>query len=109
MTQYIVVRADLPIGMIAAQVAHAAGSGSERHPPDVHVVVLQVPDVEGLGRIHSHLCAEGIPNTLVVESDPPYQSQPMSIGLELVRERESVRRVLSSLALLGKEASLKAA
>ena len=102
------MRADLPIGMIAAQTAHAAGAGSERHPPNVHVVVLAVPDAAGLRSLHSQLSAAGIPNTLVVESDHPYQSQPMSIGCELVRERGSVRRVLSSLPLLGKAAQLAA-
>ena len=109
MTQYIVVRADLPIGMIAAQVAHAAGAGSERHPPDVHVIVLAVANEEELRLISQRLLDSEIAQTLVVESDAPYTEQAMSLGCELVCDREPLRRILSSLPLLGKEASLKAA
>jgi hypothetical protein len=100
LTQYIVVRNDLPFGMIAAQVAHAAGAGSERHPPDVHVVVLSVPSEAKLRQTYCRLVGAQLDPTLVVESDRPYTLQAMSIGLELTRDRRSVRRVLSSLPLL---------
>lgn len=89
--------------MIAAQVAHAAGSGSERHPPNVHVVVLAVPSEEALRQIHSQLVDARLDPTLVVESDPPHTQQAMSIGLELTRDRRSVNRVLSSLPLLRRQ------
>jgi hypothetical protein len=86
--------------MIAAQVAHAAGAGSERHPPDVHVVVLSVPSEERLRQVHARLLDAQLDPTLVVETDHPYSRQAMSIGLELTRDRRSVNRVLSSLPLL---------
>ncbi len=86
--------------MIAAQVAHAAGSGSERHPPGVHVVVLSVPSEAALRLVSRRLLESEIAQTLIEEVDPPYRQQAMSIGLELVRDRRSVNQVLSSLPLL---------
>lgn len=86
--------------MVAAQVAHAAGSGSERHPPEVHVVVLAVPDEDALRDISARLLDAEIAQTLVTEVDEPYAQQAMSIGLELLRDRAAVSRILSSLPLL---------
>lgn len=88
--------------MIAAQVAHAAGSGSERHSPEVHVVVLSVPSERLLRQTYCRLVDVGLDPTLVVESDRPYSLQAMSIGLELVRDRTLVNQALSSLPLLRK-------
>lgn len=86
--------------MIAAQVAHAAGSGSERHPPDVHVVVLSVANEEELRLVSQRLLDFEIAQTLVVESDAPYSGQGMAIGCELVSNRKPLQRCLSSLPLL---------
>ena len=88
--------------MIAAQVAHAAGAGSERHPPEVHVVVLSVPSEKALRQTYCRLVNAEVPATLVQETDPPYTFQAMSIGLELVRDRRLVNQALSSLPLLRK-------
>ena len=100
MTQYIIVRADLPIGMIAAQVAHAAGAGSERHPPEVHVVVLSVRSEAELLSASARLVSAEIAQTLVVEVDHPYEGQAMAVGCELLRDRRTIRQCLSSLPLL---------
>lgn len=86
--------------MIAAQVAHAAGAGSERHPPEAHVVVLAARDETHLRSISQRLLEMEVAQTLVQEVDPPYNGQAMSIGLELVRDRRSVNQALSSLPLL---------
>lgn len=102
-TQYIVVRADLPLGMIAAQVAHAAGHGSERHPPETHVVVLQVPNEKALLKISERLVRAEVAQTLIIETDLPYNGQAMAIGCELVRDRSAAQSCLSSLPLLREE------
>ena len=86
--------------MIAAQIAHAAGEGSERHPQGVHVVVLSVPSEAELRVVSARLLAQESAQTLVVETDEPYRGQAMAIGCELVRDREPLRRALSSLPLL---------
>lgn len=96
------------MGMIAAQVAHAAGS-IEKHPAEMHVVVLQVSHEAELYKVSTALSDAGIGSTLVVETDPPYSGQGMAIGCHPVRDRAQIRRVLSSLPLLGKELSLAAA
>ena len=86
--------------MIAAQVAHAAGSGSERHPPEVHVVVLAVQSEAALLAVSARLVEAEVAQTLVVEVDSPYEEQAMAIGCELLRDRRTIRRCLSSLPLL---------
>lgn len=100
LTQYIIVRKDLPLGTIAAQVAHAAGSSSDRHPEGTYVVVLAAESEDHLQRIGERISEAGIQNTPVFEVDPPYANSLMAIGLNLVRDRSAVRSVLSSLPLL---------
>ena len=105
LTQYIITRRDLPLGTIAAQVAHAAGSGSERHPDGTYVVVLSADTEESLRRVAAALHENDVAHTEVCESDAPYAGQLMAIGLELVRDRSLARKVLSCLPLLRTEAS----
>lgn len=93
--------------MVAAQVAHAAGSGSERHPPEVHVVVLSVQTEEELLAVSARLVDAEVAQTLVTEVDAPYSGQAMAIGCELVRSRAPLRAVLSSLPLLREQVSLQ--
>lgn len=94
--------------MIAAQVAHAAGSAG-KHPPETHVVVLQVGTESELLRISRKLRDLQVEHEVIIESDDPHTGCAMSLGCALVRDREPLRRALSSLPLLGKELSLKAA
>lgn len=98
-TQYIVVRQDLPRGVIAAQVAHAAGAGSGRHPPNTYVVVLSVPTETHLRNVYRELENRDIPATLVEESDLPYEGQATAIGIDLIRDRTELRKVVSNLPL----------
>lgn len=99
-TQYIIVRSDLSRGIIAAQVAHAAGSGSTQHPPNTFVVVLAARSEEHLRSIHRKLELRDIDCTLIEETDPPFEGVAMSIGMGLVKDRTRVRKVVSNLPLL---------
>lgn len=99
---YLIVRADLPSGVVVAQVAHAAGQGSDRHPPGVYVVVLEVPDEPALAEIHEKLDSAGVAHTPIVEVDAPWSGQLMAIGCEMSRDRGPCRRVLSNLPLCGR-------
>lgn len=94
------VRRDLPFGPMVAQVAHAAGSGSDRHPEGTYVVVLGVDSEGALLDVCARLSAAGVRHTQVVESEGDLAGQCTAIGLELVRDRAPARRVLSSLPLL---------
>lgn len=96
----MIVRKDLPLGHLAAQVAHAAGSGSTRHPPETHVVVLAAREEAELRQVSERLRVHGAEHTLIVESDGEFAGQAMSIGVELVTDRAAVRRAVSSLPLL---------
>lgn len=91
----MIVRKDLPLGVMAAQVAHAAGSQA-RHPPEAHVVVLAVDSESSLRALAGRLPGA----YLVVESDPPYADQAMAIGCPLVIDRTAIRKEVSSLPLL---------
>lgn len=103
LTHYIIARADLPRGLQAAQVAHAAG---ESAPPDLphgtHVVVLESLPTDLAGLAHT-LAREGIPHVPIIESDPPYEHQLVAIGVSPLVERKALKRFLSRLPLLGKE------
>jgi hypothetical protein len=98
-TQYIITRADLPKGFLAAQVAHAAGSYG-RHPEGTYVVVLGVEDQAALEALGSELERSGVGITRVHEPDAPWNGQLTAIGCELVTDRATVRKVVSSIPLL---------
>jgi hypothetical protein len=84
LTHYVVVRRDLPLGFLAAQVVHAAG------------------ELELL-ELASRLSAAGVSHRLIREPDPPWLGQATAIGLEPVADRAPLRALLRGLLLLGKE------
>lgn len=99
---YIIVRADLPVGLQIAQTVHAAGESATPKPePGTHAVALHARDEAHLREIAARLTAAGIGHHLVEEcdDDDDYPGQLMSIGLHPTTERERVAKVLSSLPL----------
>lgn len=98
---YAVVRADLPIGTIAAQLVHAAGESSfDNLPAGTFAIVLAVPDIKGLVAVKRDLDEAGIPHKLICEPDAPHNGAPMAIGLTPTQDRRTIRRVLGRLPLL---------
>ncbi|MHC4507740.1 MAG: peptidyl-tRNA hydrolase [Planctomycetota bacterium] len=98
-THYIVVRPDLPRGLLAAQVTHAAGESSTGNlNPGTYAVVLQA-DAQALLELEQLLRDQCVPHRAIRESDPPYEGALMAIGLEPCRRKE-VERHVSSLPLL---------
>lgn len=97
---YIVVRDDLPVGLLAAQVCHAAGeSAALRSPPNVcHAVVLSASKQE-LDKLDTVLRWEKIPFRAVFENDPPYENELLAIGIAPCTE--GLGRWLRHLPLLG--------
>jgi len=64
-SHYVIVRRDLPRGLLAAQVVHAAGESSPGGIPEgTHAVVLAADD---LGPVRDRLVAEGLPHVEVAE------------------------------------------
>lgn len=96
----MVVRADLPRGIQAANLVHAAGESSPGGLAEgTLAVVLTVPDEASIKALACKLERERVRHVRVVEPDAPYHGALMALGLAPV-PREEVRRHLSSLPLL---------
>lgn len=87
---YIFVRKDLPLGVLAAMVTHAAGESaahSSIHYDESRVeegttaIVLEAYDEAHLRRIRDFIGKEGFDYDSIVESSAPYENQLMAIGL----------------------------
>lgn len=106
LTHYVIVRRDLPIGILAAMVCHAAGESGAMYE-HLHnerfrgatAVVLEVANENGLLKVIRRLNKHQILHIVVRESDPPYDGQWMAIGLVPV-EREKVEHILREYQLL---------
>lgn len=93
------MRPDLPRGVLAAQVCHAAGESSTGDlGRGTFAVVLQA-DKAALISLEQYLQGVGIKHKAIRESDEPYTGDIMAIGLAPA-PREEVRRHLSSYPLL---------
>lgn len=80
---YVVVRPDLPLGLLCAQVVHAAGeSAALRAPPDGCHAVVVTASVEEIQRLARVLPKKGIRVRLIVENTPPYEGAVMALGVE---------------------------
>jgi hypothetical protein len=102
LTHYVVVRDDLPTGFLAAQVVHAAGESSPGNlDPGTNAVVLAATTAE-LDELERRLALAGIAHVAIREPDPPWDGALCAIGLVPVADRAVVRRLLSSLPLLGR-------
>jgi len=96
----MIVRRDLPLGAIVAQVAHAAGNSSPGNlPAHTIVVVLGVPDEPRLEAVAKRLTLAGVEFVRVVEDTPPYSRQLIALGCKPGR-KEVIGRWLSGLPLL---------
>ena len=97
----MIVRSDLPRGVLAAQLVHAAGESS---PGDLeegtHAYVLSVPDEMSLKEVSARLSRACVPHILITEPNAPYHGQAMAIGLQPTQRKEDLRKHLSSLPLL---------
>lgn len=101
LTHYVIVRADLPRGVLAAQVVHAAGESSPGNlPPDTTAVVLAVDDEAGLELLQASLGDAGIAHRAIREPDAPWDGALMAIGLLPLSDRGRVRPYLRRLPLL---------
>jgi len=98
---YVIVRADLPLGVLGAQIVHAAGESSDRVPSGTHAVCLSVPDEEALVRIEERLDRYDVPHVAIREPDAPYHGALMTIGIPPMVRTTNLRRAVSRLPLLG--------
>lgn len=95
----MIVRRDLPLGVVAAMIVHAAGESSSGNlAPNTHAVVLCVEDEQSLLALSDRLAAAGCVHVTVREPDPPYAGAAMALGLP-PQDRASLRPHLKRLAL----------
>lgn len=101
LTHYCLVREDLPVGAIGAQLVHAAGHSSPGELPDGTIaVVLAAKGVGHLEHLERKLVRLEIPHQSIREPDAPWNGELMAIGITPVDDRELVKPVTSGLRLL---------
>jgi len=95
----VVVREDLPLGVLAAHVAHAAGESGPA-PPGSIAVVLGVTNEAELLAIDARLTTRGVPHVLIREDAGPFSDQATAIGVVPTTDRKAINKALSSLPLV---------
>ena len=95
---YCIVRSDLTISTIAAQLIHAAG---ESNPKGIrcYSVALRADNLE---EIEQKLKDASIPHIAIREVDPPYNNELLAIGICPINRSKSkdLRRIVSCLSLI---------
>lgn len=94
------VRTDLPRGLQAAQLIHAAGYSSPGQlPAGTYAVALAARDELELHRLSRDLARAGLPHHLVIEQDAPYTGQAVALGIAPM-DRAPLRPLLRRFPLL---------
>lgn len=106
LAHFIIVRRDLPLGIIAAMVTHAAGESAVLYKSPMGVpfngctaVVLEVKNEKELDDVIMRLFDANISHIRVRESSPPYLGATMAIGV-VPLERELMGDTLAHLQVL---------
>ena len=95
-----IVRADLPRGVLAAQLIHAAGESARGAvPAGTRAVALAARDDAQLEALARRLAFEGVDHLLIREPDPPWCGAAMALGLP-PRPRDPPLQALRRLPLL---------
>lgn len=98
---YCIVRRDLPLGVISAQLVHAAGESVIGWvPPKTHAVVLAAKDEAHLAKIERQLRRRDILHTAIREPDEPWEGALMAIGISPLTDRKVLRPITGKLKLL---------
>jgi hypothetical protein len=108
LVHYVFVRSDLPVGVIAAMTAHAAGTSAriESAFPGVQslynakAIILNANSEADLISIWKFLTMNNIVHQAFVENGGPYIGQLMSIGLKPISDNSQEAKKLSSYGLL---------
>lgn len=127
LTHYVIVRRDLPVGVLLAMVAHAAGesfyqlrpdsSGSEHrtfspgvgssplprgstfNPAETIAIVLGARNEGRLARAARALAAAGVPFVEIRETDGAFAGQVMAIGV-VPGEKETIGPIVNEFHML---------
>jgi hypothetical protein len=104
----VIVRSDVPTGVQAAMIVHAAGDsaqlpGAHRAAPPCIAVALAA-DPDELAALVRALLAEDLPHVLVREPDEPWRDALMAIGV-VPMPRARAKRLLAHLRTVGGKAT----
>lgn len=112
LTHYIIVRRDLPLGVLAAMVCHAAGESGATYErkegwryddstafSGATAVILEAKDEKHLRQISAYLDEVEIAYKTVHESGGEYSGQLMALGLIPI-EREAIAEKLREFQTL---------
>jgi hypothetical protein len=83
---YVIVRSDVPAGVQAAQIIHAAGESGPAEPTTFAVALHARP--EQLLLLEVALLQAGVRFVAIREPDPPWDGALMAIGIHPVRKHE---------------------
>lgn len=99
---YCIVRRDLPLGVLAAMLVHAAGESAALYqdPYDGRfrgsvAVVLEAKDEADLIESSQHLRTTGVQLVEIHENSGPYQGQLMAIGL-VPGDRDTLSQIMAN-------------
>jgi peptidyl-tRNA hydrolase len=95
----VIVRDDLPKGVLAAHILHAAGESGPA-PPGSIAVALAVPNEAELLRRAAKLDARGVAYVLIRENAGPFDGQVTAIGIPPTSDRTAIRKATSDLPLV---------
>lgn len=102
---YIIVRRDLPLGVLASQIVHAAGESVASYETGAcefygaTAVILEVKDEAKLLDVMYLLRDNGIQHVRINEDSLPYNGALMAIGV-IPQERGKVGQLLKDLQTL---------
>ena len=97
---YCVVRNDVPLGVLAAQLLHAAGESSPGNLPSGTIAVaLSAEDEIELLRVEQRLLKYDIPHVSIREPDAPFYGELMAIGIK-PGLKSQLRKHFSNLKLI---------
>ena len=100
----MIVRRDVPWGVQAAMIVHAAGESAGGLEAGTHAVALHASPGE-LAALEQALAERGVPHAAIREPDPPWCGALMAIGLMPGRDPRG-RRLVAHLRLVrGKDES----
>jgi len=100
LAHYCITRADLPHGVQAAQLIHAAGESSPGNLDSrTFAFALVVNNEEELKNLSYDLFMAGIPHKSILEPDAPWNGQIMAIGV-CPAPRKELKKFFSKLKLL---------
>lgn len=98
-THYVIVRRDLPLGVLVAQTIHAAGESALRPvAPNTHAIALAARDERHLASIERRLIELGLDHRAIRE--PDRDDELMAIGIPPLVDRNLIKPVTKQLQLL---------